>query len=360
MAMSLEQVLGYVYLTGVIQAVKTGIPDLLPKQFQSIKKQTMGDKGRYTQVRGTRATARLAMYGSAAQKRALKGIESKDVKLIHAFESISMDPLLLQTLRRYDDYSVQQMGIQEVDRQQSEFAMYFDNLRLATQYSMLANGKVWFDSSNNLLPSSSGAQVTVDYGIPANNLNQLNGIISASWANANTDIPAQLRALKLRSAQDTGYPLKYAFYGTNIPSYLTQNNYVIDYLSRNPNFATRFLEMAEIPDGLFGFTWVPVYSAFYEDASGTNQTFFGGDAVTFTPDITQDVYELMEGTYMVPTSFNAAANMAAALASMKQVVGKFGYAIPTGNPPGVDMLAGDTQLPVWKVSSALYAADVAP
>ena len=83
----------------------------------------------------------------------------------------------------------------------------------------------------------------------------------------------------------TGYPLKYAFYGLNVPSYMTQNNYVIDYLARNPKFAQKFLEQAEIPDGLFGFTWVPVYTAFYEDASNTNQTFFSSDAVIFTPEI---------------------------------------------------------------------------
>ncbi len=360
MAKTIEQILGYVYLTGLIQAVKTGIPDVLPAAFQTVKKTTIGDAGRYTQVRGTRQTARLAMYGSPAVKRALKGVESKDVKLLHTFEEITMDPLLLQHLRNYEDYNVQQLGMQEVDRQQSEFRSYFDNLRLSAVYSMLANTSIWFDSNGNLLPTSSGAQVTIDYGVSANNKNQLNGIISASWAAFNTDIPLQLRNLKKKSLQLTGYPLKYAFYGVNIPSYLTQNNYVLDYLSRNPPFAQKFLDQAEIPDGLFGFTWVPVYTSFFEDASNVNQEFFGGDTVAFTPEIARDVYEVMEGTYMVPSVFSATSNMASALASLKQVSGMFSYAVPTHNPPTASMYMGDTFLPVWKNPDALFVADVTP
>ena len=360
MSKTIEQILGYVALTGVIKAVTTGIPDVLPKAFQTIKKQVPGIAGRYTQITGTRQTATISMYGSPARKRALRDIASKDVKLLHSFENITMAPLLLQTLRNYDNYDMQNLGIQEVDRQQSEFRAYFDNLRLSCQYSMLSLGHVYYDGDGNLLPTSSGAVVDVDFQIPANNQNQLNGIITASWALANTDIPAQLRALRLRAAQLTGYPLKYAFYGLNVPSYMTQNNYVIDYLARNPNFAQKFLEQAEIPDGLFGFTWVPVYTAFYEDASNTNQTFFSSDAVIFTPEIDSTVYELMEGSFMVPTSFNASANMASALGSLKQVYGMGSFAVPTMNPPTCEMYFFDQQLPVWKVPNSMFQADCTP
>lgn len=360
MAKSLESILGYVSLTGVIKAVQTGIPDNLPKAFHTTKKDVVGDAGRYTVITGTRKTARQAMYGSAARRRELKDVASKDVKLIHTFESIQMDPLVLQRLRNYDSYDLQQLGVQEVDRQQSEFRVYFDNLRLSAMYSMLALGHIYFDSNGNLLPTSSGNAIDVDFQIPANNQNQLNGIISASWASANTDIPAQLRELKVRAAQLTGYPLKYAFYGANIPSYLTNNNYVLDYLSRNVNMAQRFLDQAELPEGLFGLQWVPVYTSFFEDADGTNQTIFGDDAVIFTPEIDATVYELMEGTYGVPTSFNAVADLAGALASIKQVRGMFSYALPIHNPLGVEMYSGDTFLPAWKVPNAIFQADTTP
>lgn len=360
MAKTIEQILGYLSLTGVIQEIQTGIPDNLPPEFNRVGQKVEGNAGRYTTVRGTRKTARHAMYGAAARKRELRDVATKDVKLLHSFEHLDMDPLVLQMLRAYDSYEKQTLGQQEVDRQLREFRAYFDNARLAAKYSMLSLANIYYDREGNLLPSSSGADVTVDFGVGANNLNQLNGIITASWALANTDIPAQLRALRQRSAQQTGYQLKYAFYGANIPTYLTQNNYVLDYLARNPTMSARFLEAAEIPDGLFGFTWVPVYTSFFEDADGTNQTFFGGDTVVFTPAIDSEVYELLEGSYMVPTSFNATADLAAALRTLKQVWGMFSYAVPIHNPVTAQMFFGDNFLPVWKVPDALYVADCTP
>jgi hypothetical protein len=360
MAKSLEEVLGYLPLTGVIQAIKTGIPSALPEAFWRIKKQVPGVSGRYTMVKGTRTVAPINAYGSPALRAPQKGIEVKDVKLLHAFGEIVFDPLVLQTLRNYDNYEMQNLGVQEVDRQQQEFRVRFDNLRVAAVHSMLTLGAIYFDAAGNLLPSSSGAVTTVDFKIAANNKNQLNGIIAASWATATTDIPLHIRNLKNRAAQLTGYPLKYAFYGANVPTYLTANNYVKDYLSRNPVFAQKFLEQSEIPDGLFGLTWVPASVGFYEDSGGTNRQFFGGDTVTFAPEIDSTVYELMEGSFMVPSSVAAAANAGAALNSLRTVYGMGAYAVPTDNPPTVILRAFDTFLPVWKVPDALFIADTTP
>ena len=69
MAYTIDQLLGYVYLTGLVEAVKTGIPNVLPPQFWSIKKQTLKNMGRYTRVAGTRRTARRIEYSSATRKR---------------------------------------------------------------------------------------------------------------------------------------------------------------------------------------------------------------------------------------------------------------------------------------------------
>lgn len=360
MAKTIQQILGYVSLTGVIQGIKTGIPDNLPPAFFNTKKTVIGNAGRYTRVTGTRQTARLAQYGAPAVQRAIKDVSDVDVKLMHTFENITMDPLLLQALRNYDNYDLQRMGVEEVDRQMAEFRMYFDNLRLSCVYSMLANGAIWFDNQGNLLPTSSGALAPISFQMNANNQGHCNGIVTSSWLLNNTDIPGQIRNLRIRAAELTGYQLKYAFYGVNIPSYMTQNNYVLDYLSRNPVKAEKWLDQAEIPDGLFGLTWVPVYTSFFQDQNGVNQSLFGTDQVIFTPEIDRAVYELMEGTYQVPSSFNASANMATALASMKTVEGMFSYAVPVHNPPTAQMFTGDTFLPTWKIPDAMFQVTVNP
>jgi hypothetical protein len=331
----------------------------LPEQFWTITQNVIGDAGRYTVVKGTRRVARLAMYGSPSVKRALAGIEIKDVRLMHTFEHIDLDPLILDRLRGYTSYE-NDMGKEELDRQVAQFRAHFDNLRVATVTQMLAAGLIYFDGEGNLLPSSSGAVTTIDFQIPANNKNQLNGIIAASWATATTNIPAQINALKTRSLQDTGYPLEIAFYGKNILTYLTQNDYVVDYLSRNPTFAEKFISQNEIPQGLFGLRWIPVYHSFYEDANGTNREIFGADTVTFTPAIDATVYEMLQGSYRVPTTFAVASDARAAVNNFKLVNGMFSYAAPQIDPPSVRLYAGDTFLPVWKVPGALFIADTTP
>ena len=37
MSKTLDQLLGYVYLTGIMQRIKTGIPDVLPSAFSRFR-----------------------------------------------------------------------------------------------------------------------------------------------------------------------------------------------------------------------------------------------------------------------------------------------------------------------------------
>lgn len=362
MAKTLQQILGQVYLTKLVEDVKTGIPDRLPPAFSSVKRAVPMDSGRYTRMAGVRTTARRTEYGSSPVQRKLQPVGSFDVKLLNFAEEIRLSVPDYMSLRGYTNYGPMERGMEEVRRQAKLFRDVFDNTRLALVYSMLANGKIWFDSEGNILPTSSGASLTVDYGVNANNQNQLNSIITASWATAGTDIPVQLRNLKKRSAQLTGYPLKYAFYGVNIPSYFANNTAVQVYLSRNPSMNDEWLrsQHGEIPDGLFGFTWVPVYEAFYEDSGGTNREFFGVDAVIFTPEIDASVYENIEGTNPVPTSFQPQESLESARGSFADRVGMYSYATAVAKPATADIVAGDCSLPAWLIPDCLFQADVTP
>lgn len=360
MAKTLQQILGYVYLTGLVEDIKTGVPDILPPAFWNLKTETLGDQGRYTRYAGTRQTARRVEYGSSSRKRQLSAIGSFDVKLNHLFEHIDLDVKLYQSLRAYNDYKVQRMGMEEVERQAFQFRALFDNTRRSMVYSMLSKGAIYWDSDGNLLPSSSGASLTIDYGLGANNQNQLNGIIGTSWATASADIVGDLRQIKQASMQLTGYEPKYAFYGIDIPKYLSENTTVQAYLSRNPQTHQKWLDTGEIPDGLFGYTWVPAYMAFYQDDTGTNQTWWAADKITFCPEPDNMLYELMEGTYPVPKSFMPMATLQNTIDSFDLRTGMFGYGLPIQDPMTARLYFGDTSLPIWKIPDALYIADVAP
>lgn len=362
MAKTLQQILGYVTLTGLIQAVKSGIPNPIPDQFWKSTKNVIGDSGRYTRVVGQRKLARTARYGSPAIRRELLPIAVVDVKLLHTFEEQPIPPLVMQQLRSYDNYEVQQLGIQEVSRQTREFAQLFVNLRTAAILTAFAYGRMAFDAEGNLLPDaqfSSGVE-QIDFQIPAANKGNLGGIISASWATATTNIVQQIAALKQRAVRQTGYPIEYVFYGRNIPSYLTRNDYVRDYLARNPTGNQGFVFTGEIPNGLFGLNWVPVYTGFWEDQNSTLQNIFDDDAIVFTPAPSPDWFEILEGSYTVPTTINIIPDAMAAMSGVKMVYGMFGYGLVVHNPPTVMTYYGDTFLPVIKIPEAVYIGDATP
>jgi len=362
---SLEQILGYVPLLEAIETVKKGIPNPLPPAFSTSTRSVLGNTARWIVTTGTRQTATLSQYGAAARKRAQRSVGSQDVVLMHSFEEISFNPIVLQQLRNYSNYEVQSMGEEEVARQVGNFTELFANLRIAANMMMLVNGKLWFDGSGNLLPTSSGAIETISVNRSANNENQLNSLITTPWSNTGANIPNDLRKLKLRAAQDTGYEPVYALYGSNVPGYIEQNDYVIDYLSRSPNWNSRVNESPDIPEGLFGYKWVPMYTSFFDstgaaadDTTPTYQTIWDPDTIVFCPEPNKQWWEVIEGSYPIPTSINVQTDAEAALRSLKEVFGMFGYSLVALNPVSINTYMGDTFFPAIKNPAVTYAMKV--
>jgi hypothetical protein len=362
-AKAVEELLSYTALGRVITSVRRGIPDPLPPEFRGkaggTRQEYRGNGVRSVVVKGTRRTAQRTEYGSPAVRRAQLPIEAKEFKMLHSFHELQpFDWLLLEKLRSYTEYE-QRGAAQEVTRQMEGFADLFENLEVASVLHAIVKGHIYFDANGNLLPTSSGNTLDVNYGIPANNQNQLNGIIAASWATAGTDIAGDIREIKKRALQETGYQLKYAFYGSNIPGYLYSNTQMKEFLVRTPDWQTKYSSTNEI--GMFlDLIWVPIWMAFYEDSAGTVQDVAIADNVVFTPEPTVDWYEWMVGSYGVPKNFNPSMSAAAALGDIQEVYGRFAYAVPDHNPPCVRPYAGNTWLPAIKVPEVVYIADVVP
>jgi hypothetical protein len=368
-ARALEQILGYVYLTGLIEAIKTGIPDLLPPAFYNTKSQTVKDQGLYTRTEGRRTLARRVEYGAPAVERELQTIGTLPVKLVHQFEFINLKVTDYMSLRNYTDYNQQNLGLQEIDRQAVQFRTLFDNSEKAAIYSMLANGNIWFDSKGNLLPSSSGAAVTVNYGVQSYNQGQLQDVFGSTildlgWQNATANIPYHIAKIRKTSRERTGYEIENCFYGVEVPNLLANNTLVQSFLSRSAARDGRspgmeYLETGEIPQGLFKIkNWIPMGEAFYVDASGNTQEFWGADLCVFTPSIDSAIYEFMQGTYPAPRSFQPAASLAQAVGSFEMILGMGSYAVPIMNPMTAQLFYFNTYLPIWKVPDALFQATV--
>ena len=367
MAFSIEQILGYVPLTAAVEKVKSGVPRTLPPAFYARPKadQVLGDKASNIAYSGTRKVARIAPYGAPPRQITQLPREAQPIVLLHAIENLPFKQELFLQLRNLDSYTVQRMAAMEIAFQAQQAGMRFENLDSTAVHMMLANGKLWFDSDGNLLPTSSGADLTVDYGVPAGNKDQLDvfgggAIIDASWATTSTKIVRHLKKIQRAAVQLTGYPLKYAIYGANIPGYLGVNDEFKEYLARNPRYNTGYVQSGDISEGTVDLIWVNGSNLFFEDNDGSRQQIVADDAIIFTPDISDNrTYTIHEGSYPVPKTLMMAQDVMQLLANYEIMYGPFGFAMM--NPPHqIIGVYGDTFLPRLKVPSAFFMADVVP
>ncbi len=365
MAKTLQQVLGSRNLTGVIQGVKGGVPaDLLPPAFMRPTRRVEGDHCVYKKIEGTRKTARLIQYGAPSKRRAQSGVTEVPVKLMHSAEHQFHEPSTLLNLLSPNG-AKQKLGQAEISRQVKDFKQIYTNLRMCAIYSIFRFGAIYFDGDGNLLPTSSSAVTTIDLQIPAGNKGQLDAlgagaIIAASWATAGTAIHTQIKNLRVAARKLTGYPLVHAFYGTSILDYFLGNTKLKELLNRNQNFQAATAG-GDIPNGLLGFQWHPISEAFFEDNDGTNQDWFGTDTVVFTPEPSPEWWEVIEGSYPVPTDIGrVSGDASSALGQVMEVNGMFSYATVESDPVTIKHVAGDTFLPIPKVPKAMFLADVTP
>ncbi|RLC38155.1 hypothetical protein DRH27_02955 [Candidatus Falkowbacteria bacterium] len=362
---TIEQILHYKNIMGVVDAIKGGLPtDIVPARMLQPTKRVPGNKGTYYKRTSTRKVARTVKYGAPSTLRSMEGIADVPVNLFHSYEHINHDPNLLPMLKSLDG-GTQKLGAEIVAKEAADFTQLFHNLRLAAWFSALTLGKIYFDGDGNLLSSSSGAVVTIDFGIPDGNKDQLNvagngTIITDSWATASTDIPKQISVLIKQAMAFTGYRPKYAIYGSNIPDYLASNTSMKEFLKMHPA-SNEAVRNGDVPNSFAKMTWIDGSHAFYNDNDGNNKFFWDDDMVVFLPDPTDmGWWGLIEGSYAVPTNINIQTNATAALASLANVSGMFSYAKVVDDPVTVRQYAGDTVLPIISVPNSVFIADVTP
>lgn len=359
MAKSLNEVLGYKALTGVIQDTRGGVPvEWLLPAFLTMTRPVKGASASYTKISSSRKTARAVHRGSPSKARDLTGVSEVPVNLWHSYEHHIHRNEVFDAIRNYDNPEAQAMGQAEIDRKTREHRQIFDNTRVSMIASIFRYGIIYFDADGDLLHSSSNAVLSIDFGVPAANKNQLGGVIATKWSDVAANIIQQIKALKVTALKTSGYPLKYAFYGSSIIDWLMKNTALKAYIGGNSAYDQSFTNL-EIPPGFLGLTWIPIESAFFEDAGGTTRDWFLDETVVFTPTPTPDWWEILEGTFPVPTSLgNVGGDATAMLSNLRDVNGKFSYAKLIDEPPGIKHYMGDTMLPVLKVPTAIYIADV--
>ena len=362
---ALESIIGITPLTEALRATTSGVPDPFPAEFASVKasNRVLGDRAKYTRIYGARTTAKLAAYGAPGRRVPLQPISQVPVRMLYVAMEIAIDANLLNRLQSFEQY-VQDEGVEWLGYQISEVGKRMANTRVVSKASMLRHGAVYWDVDGNVLPSSSGASFTFTCNVPANNQNQLNGIIAAPWSLSNTDIALHVRSLKQQSAQDTGLIPQHCMYGKKIPSYFQLNNTLQSYFARNASFRDTIVNEGTIPNNFLSIKrWTDVSHAFFEDQNGTNQLLWDDDLCVFTPEMQQadkmDWWAMLEGSAAVLRGIDAYADPQAALSNMPQEYGQSGFSVPNFAPPlGFTSFFQDVFLGIIKNEKAIYQADV--
>lgn len=364
-SLNMQSVLAARNLSGTIQAVAPGLPKVIHPGFESqTPKGVDGNTTTYFKVEGTRKTAQLVQYGAASKARTLSGVSEKPVTLAHFAENISVRASTLVNLQDENEKR-QRLGEAEIARMVKEAKQIMANTRRATLVSAIATGYIYFNSDGHLLPSSSGAQLTVDFGVPSGNRNQLDwdgggAIIDASWGTASTKIVKHVQKIQAAALKLTGYPLTDAIYGDAILDYFLGNTQLKEIINRFPAFQAGF-QAGIIPNGFLGLNWWPGYNHFYVDQNDTIQSIVGSDTIVFHPEPDPTWFEWLEGTAPVPGEIGlTGGDLESAIASIELEQGMFAYAKVTDDPVGATMVYGDTQLPLIKVPKSVFIADVTP
>lgn len=353
MTLPIESILGIDQLTGIVADPMGGVPvPSLPAGFLTIRQPVESMTSFYNRVTNVRTVAQLTDPHAPAKPSTSPNAGKIPVTLAHSREYIMHGAELLQRLLVPGSLAVQNRAVQEVGRKTAELNRRFDNSRIATVVSALMSGYIYYDANGNLLPSSSGAGITVDFGVPANNRNNTN---IGAWDTTSTDVAGQIETERKRLNQLTGLTYSHVVYGANIPGYLGLNDAFKLYIQGAPALSQAFASR-QIPANFVanGLTWWTGADKWYVDADGTTQNWVGANSIVLLPEPSSEWYEIQEGPYLVPEDLGSVYGTSeAAVGGFASVSGRFSYAIKSTNPPGVQQFVGDTWLPIVKVPGAI-------
>ena len=391
----IQSVFGIPQLTEAVKARMSGITKRLPEGFYVSKPQYEVERntGSFKRRYGTQQNAPVIGYGEAMHEGPKVAEENVPFMCISAGEKLPIKMTdyngLMKEASSGANIEIDEMGIEYIGNQISEFEQRFIDLRFAVIHLALVQDAVYVGSGGQILPSSTGASFTVQSGVQASHQNQLNGILTQGWENPSTDIPTQLLGLYRQAAGDfagNGPGLKLAMYGLNVPKYLYTNTALINYLRLNEAQNVGYIANGKIPEQgtLLQLKWVDCSALFYRLAAGptaynanalvssSNPTgitapgdgaftqIWGNDTVVFTPEPSEfDFWRIYEGHFPAPQDCLAGyVDPLKAVANHRKVRGMGAYAGVSLNPPAVDIYMFDNFLPAICAPNSIYQSVV--
>jgi hypothetical protein len=369
----IQDILGWVALTKAVNAVKDGVPNPFPPWLMTVaaENKIIGNSVKAGRLYGQRQVRPHRPVRRPAPPPRDQQEELNEFKFITFSEERTFDPYVLQTLRDYDSYDNARPR-QAARRQQHQDARHpvrqrpprvaRDHARLRQRLRRQRRQPApdQLRRGQHLRPQHPVGQHRHRHDDTNSNAGIFGATGQGSWLLNGTNIPQQLTTLEEVAAADHGYEPEVALYGKAVRGAMIQNDFVLDFLARNPTMQNEWLKDKTIPDGLFGFTWVPVNKASYTKDDGTKVKLWPTNGVTFLPgqaDAPQ-VWTPFEGSNLIPTTIDIVPDAMAALSGLETVHGAAGYSVVSHKPVSLSVVMVDTFWWGIRVPEAIYIADV--
>lgn len=366
---SLESLIAGRNLSKLVEGVKSGLPRRMPEAFFQRTDEFSGHTAEWYETDGNRDVATIVSQDSPAQRIGHQNLKSRSATMLRSFESQRFNANKLRNLidPTTPDARRDEMGKAFVTRNAEWFKKRQENLIQSAIQMMALKFALYFDAAGNLLPSSSGATVSVDPAIPAGQLTTLDilgsgAILGTSWATDSTDIMGNLFDIRDQMRQLGGWEMKYAFHGKNVPKFIGANAVAKEYINQTPALATqRYTGNQIVPNGFCDYIWVNVGDAFFIDSGGTVRKMIDDDDIVFTPEPSAEWWKNMVGSEMVPNgTLNIGQTVEEVLGDLTEVYGSFAYAAREHNPVSIDLFSGINFLPVIAATKAVCRGHTTP
>ena len=228
------------------------------------------------------------------------------------------------------------------------------------QFAGMLRGQYFYSrSGDDLLPSLTAGNVTIDFQVPAGNKASLNmlgagNIITALWSNPATDIPLQLAKISEAFEQLTGRPMSHIWMdgptfqhvlnNTKVGALAGTANTVFDSDVRDPVTNDRRVVLKGLP--LFVFHISDGGLSF----NGTFTKIIPTNKAVFMPTPDPSWVGYLEGSEIVIEYPGA---------TPTERFGQYFYAEPTTKPAGYELIGVMNGIPKLEVPSCLAIGDVA-
>lgn len=269
-------------------------------------------------------------------------------------ESIPLLYEQIHNMRQIGSLQLDPAGETYISKQEMYLAQRCVNHR-EFQFLGMIRGQYYFSrSGDDLLPSLASGTQTVDFQVPANNKNQANGIIAASWNTASTDIPGHCSAIDKNSEEQTGRPIRHGWCNSTRLNYTMNNDKVRQLAGTAAEPFSRYERQANndficVLKGIPYITWHVTNGGV--NLNGTFTPLFGDDDVLLCPDPDPSWVQYLNGSEVVVEYPGA---------TPTERYGAYFWAEPTTKPAGYELAGVMNGLPALYNPGCLYPLDVTP